>query len=105
MSEMTLSVRDDGLVTANGSTNHIQWVSHLEDTHRQYRFTREFIAYEDADDDGCAGCQKLEDGAVLEHVIESEDGTKSRLYWQVSLTGARATLDRTTATDAEAVLD
>lgn len=105
MSEMTLSVRDDGLVTATGSTNHTQWVCHLEDTHRQYRFEREFMAYEDADDDGCTGYHKLEDGAVLEHVIESGDGEKTRLYWQVSLTGDRATLERTTATDAEAVLD
>jgi hypothetical protein len=105
MSEMSLSVRDDGLVTANGSTNDTQWVCHLEDTHSQYRFERNFIAYEAAGDDGCAGCETLEDGAVLEHVIESGAEEKTRLYWQVSLTGARATLERTTAKDAEAMLD
>jgi len=81
-SNMTVELRENTLY-AEANTGNKQWVAVLTDTHPQYNYDREFVAYQKPKTSNRdSGTTSVEDGAVIERVryTHSQKNRTDRFY-------------------------
>jgi len=81
-SNMTVELRENTLY-AEANTGNKQWVAVLTDTHPQYNYDREFVAYQKPKTSNRdSGTTSVEDGAVIERVryTHSQKNRTDRYY-------------------------
>jgi hypothetical protein len=99
---MTVELRGDTL-HAEANTGNKQWVAILTDTHPQYNYDREFVAYQKPKTSNRdSGAATVADGAVIERVRYTHSGkNRSDAYYQL-VDGEAHRIDEV---DVEAALD
>jgi len=101
-SNMTVELRGD-TIYAEANTGNKQWVAVVTDTHPQYNYDRDFVAYQKPKTSNRdSGTASIEDGAVIERVRYTHSGKngKDRFYQLVD--GEAYQIDEA---DVEAALD
>lgn len=97
---MTVELRDNTLC-AEANTGNKQWVAILTDTHPQYNYDRDFVAYQKPKTTNRdSGTATVEDGAVIERVRYTHSG-KNRTDQYYQLVGGEAhEIDESDVVDA-----